>query len=180
MKNVLRQTPELWCNCSRRWSWFILPTQDVTLQHLPFSRDPPRSTRGRFTSNVNGREKKTPASAASLSDLSPLALYWLHMSRSVDQKWRQCLEGTADETWGHSAKGVTWKCWCLTVHVLSSFLEICQHIHYIWIQTELNDRRYVISRPTATPFKVSASLAELFHLHPCIINGVFTHLERLL
>lgn len=49
-------------------------------------------------------------------------------------------------------KGTTWKCWRLTVHVLPSSPEVCEHIQYIWIQTELSDPQDVASCVIATAF----------------------------
>ena len=131
---------------------FAVPVSDATLHsmlllkvHLPLSAVTPcQSTRG---------SSSVPATAAvQPSDLLP-CMRRLDVRCQVDLRWKQCFEGTADEMLGHSEKVggvvVTWKCWRLTVRVLPSFPEICQHIQYIWIQTELTNPHYVASCVTA-------------------------------
>lgn len=106
----------------------------------------------------------SPLEGVLMMQLQLLCLRWVGERCREDLRLKQCFEATADEMSDHSAKGVTWKCYCLFVHCMPSFPEICEHIHYIWIQTELSNLHYVASCVTAIAFSSARKSASVFPL----------------
>lgn len=142
-------------NRKKTYMWYH--TSFNTLLYIPHSKSTEQSRINHYYTcddpslATRGSASVTATAFIQLSDLLH-CIHSLDVRCRVDLRWKLCFEGTADEMLEHSEKGMTWKCWCLTVHSLPSFPQICVHIHYSWIQTELSNLHYVASCVIAIAF----------------------------
>lgn len=97
--------------------------------------------------------------------------------------WSPVKSGSEVKTvfWGHSWRNVGSECERADMKARTSHCSrpasfpssTCQHIHYIWIQTELSNLHY------GAFLFCSNCFSKCVQACWCIINAVFTHLERI-